>query len=497
MKVKRSQLKRIAESFLSEGRRQIEDWINLQPEDEQELWQQAYSSGLVVDHMSWIKKVRGDEPIEDIIRDVVDFLNSSNQQKIKADGYSSNLSVGNYPTVDSLRLVLDKINTSLSNPNSSASIINDPQHVKKLGKVGNWEILLPITQQGSVSCDFDNPKSTTWCTTKRSGSNQFYNYIISESDTILFYVMDYSRRPNDPNIKREKACTFNNDSRLCIGYENYEITLYGQEGGTSVDASNTGLEYENLERALGKDYRPIMNLINSEAMSIGSNHPGKKVFKEAAKNIRVLRQLTGDLKPEQKHDIYVGVSRQEDISPEVLNFLLSLSDLNAQGYYRINQGLSNLKNLDEQTTVSIYDRIKGRAAYASAIQNLLEFNSIPLEMIEEIIDGDDDVEKRSIAANPRISSENITKLWKDRQNGLNVRSAICRNPSLSSKTIERFALKPKWNKYIAENPSITRNAVISIMNMGRYESIYNLSINPNVPNDLLKIIKEMPQLRLY
>jgi hypothetical protein len=489
MKITSKRLKLlIKESFLKEGRRQIEDWINRQPEDEQQSWRQAYSSGLVVDHMAWIKRVRGNEPIEDIIGDVVDFLNRENQQKINADGYATNLSILNYPTVNSLRNILDKINTGLLDPQASQSSIptlNDSRHVRRLGRVGKWEILLPITEKGSVACDFDNPKSTTWCTTKRSGANQFYNYIISDSNIILFYVMDYSRRPDDPNIKRETTCTFNNDSRLCIGYENDEAFLYGEEGGISIDASNAGLEYKDLKRVFGENFNSIMNLIDSEAMKIGENHPGKKVFKEAAKNIRVLKHLTRDLKPAQKEGIYVGVSRQKDIAPEVLNFLLNVSG-SIQSNYRINQGLSNLKNLDEETTMKLYVRMTGQATYALALQKLLEFNSIPTEIIEKIISGDDDVEKRSIAANPRISSKNMSKLWNDSRNEINVRSAICRNPGLSAEFIEKFAKNPKYSQYIALNPSITRNAVITIMNTGSNKSLHNLSRNPNIPNDLLK-----------
>jgi len=496
VQITRKELRKlIVESFLKEGRRQIEDWINRQPEDEQQSWQQAYSSGLVVDHMAWIKRVSGGEPIEDIIGDVVDFLNPGNQQKIKADGYPSNLSVRNYPTVNSLRLVLDKINTNLSNPNNSVSIINDPQHVKKLGKIGNWEVLLPITQQGSVSCDFDNPKSTTWCTTKRSGSNQFYNYIISESNVILFYVMDYSRRPDDPNIQRSKSCTFNNDSRLCIGYENGELSLYGDFGGTSVDASNLGLEYEDVERVLGENFNSIMSLIDSEAMSIGTNHPGKKVFKEAAKNIRILKQLTKDLKPEQKNDIYVGIARQEVIAPEVLSVILNTQS-STQNDYRINQALGNLKNLDEETFMNIYDRYRGKEAlYSSAIQKLLEFNQIPYELVQEILSGDDDVKRRSIAANPTTSRENIKALWNDKRSGLNVRAAICRNPGIPARDIERFAKRPKWSKYVATNPSITRNATVSIINLGGYDNLYKLTRNPNAPKDLVDPIRAMQQYR--
>ncbi len=112
-----------------------------------------------------------------------------------------------------------------------------------LGKVGNWEVLMPKAMLGSISCDISGD-DTTWCTTKQDGQNLFYSYVGRRAgeDVTLFYVMDYTRTPKMGKGKSgEILCIKDCDARLAIGWDQDGIRLDGKRGGLSVNAVNKGL----------------------------------------------------------------------------------------------------------------------------------------------------------------------------------------------------------------------------------------------------------------
>jgi hypothetical protein len=379
--VKKESLSLLIEYIILETRA-AREWIkaNVNPEDPNEGADLliAYNDGITkLDALSWIKKIRKLIPINyqqlgiplspgevtqtdieygdsiDILY-IVDlvkkFLEPQNQNMMRGAGIHTNLTTSYYPNVMALKNVIDLIEKTnkrreeekIDKRPSGESFVSDdnpqgfdPDSVDVLGQVGPWSVLMPITVGGSIACDISTARDTTWCTTKRAGENLFHNYVGSGQNVVLFYVMDYSRKPDDPNAKREKSCMANNDSRLSIGYVAGSPALGGGHGGLSVDAANKGLTADDLQRVLGPHYDQIMKLLKEKYDSIGGVHPAQGIVDKAAGDIFFLRDTIKDYKPATKQSFYGDMSNYwsrinnekgieaclEVFSPEVINFL--------------------------------------------------------------------------------------------------------------------------------------------------------------------------------
>jgi len=325
MRITRRQLGLLIENYLLQETRQARQWIqNSVPAEEQQDYLDAYNRGVtILSDLSWIKKTRGGEPVADIVGDVISFRMDDSQTKLLANGFPTDLTKRNYPTVGELRRALAVINTDLDTPrNQAISVESSNPNVDVIGRVGPWTVLLPKTKEGSTACDISG-KDTTWCTTKTRGQNLFYNY--AKDDLFLYYVMDYSRTPDDPYKNQDNACVENNDSRLSIGIIRGEITLEGSDGGVSVDAANKGLYPEDLEKALGQYHDQIINLIKTNFDSHQS-HPAREKFRQAAQNIVIMRDAIKDLTPVAKADFLEGVSSSTNMTSEVVVYLFNFAN---------------------------------------------------------------------------------------------------------------------------------------------------------------------------
>ena len=311
-----SLIKNLILEELNEGRRE-RDWIAQQPEELRQAYSDGERQGLKIPHLAWIKKVRGGEPIEDVVPDVVEFLDDSNQQKLSDNGFETQLSTKTYPSVNDLRMLIQKIEDAEESDIQYDNILKDPSQVQLIGKAGKWEVLMPVTQKGSIACDISG-KDTTWCTQKRSGQNLFYSYVARHGqDIILFYVMDYTRTPD---LQAEK----NADARLSIGFVNGKPLLDGQSGSVSVNSLNKGLTPEYLQSALGENYNEIMSLMTSKAEEVGGKHPAKEQMKKAATNLFYLKKLVKDLGEREKEDFLKNIVKQKEISLRVYLYLLKV-----------------------------------------------------------------------------------------------------------------------------------------------------------------------------
>lgn len=318
MKDLKSMLRDMILEELNEGRRE-RDWIAQQPEELQQAYSDGERQGLKIPHLAWIKKVRGGEPVEDIISDVVEFLDDSNQQKLSDNGFETQLTTKTYPSVNDLRILMKKIEDAEESDIQYDNILKDPSQVQLVGKVGKWEVLMPVTQRGSIACDISG-KDTTWCTQKRSGQNLFYSYVARYGqDIILFYVMDYTRTPD---LQAGKDA----DARLSIGFINGKPHLEGRGGDVSVNALNAGLTEQYLQSVLGENYNEIMSLMTSKAQEVGGKHPAKDQLKKAATNLFYLKKLVKDLGVQEKEDFLENIVKQEEISLRVYLYLLKVGE---------------------------------------------------------------------------------------------------------------------------------------------------------------------------
>ena len=320
MKDLKSMLRDMILEQLNEGRRE-RDWIAQQPEELQQAYSDGEKQGLKIPHLAWIKKVRGEEPVEDIIPDVIEFLQKPVQQKLSDNGFEIQLSTKTYPSVNDLRMLIQKIEDAEESDIQYDNALKDPSQVQFIGKVGKWEVLMPVTQKGSIACDISG-KDTTWCTQKRSGQNLFYSYVArAGQDVILFYVMDYTRTPD---LQARKDI----DARLSVGFINGKPHLEGKAGSISVDAFNEGLTEEYLQKALGENYNQIMSLMISKAEEVSGKHPAKEQMKKAATNLFYLKKLIKDYGKREEMDFLHQISKQKDLSFPVYSFLVGHKDLN-------------------------------------------------------------------------------------------------------------------------------------------------------------------------
>jgi len=379
VKIKKENLSLLIEYIILETRA-AREWIksNVDPDDPSEGADLliAYNDGITkLDALAWIKKIRKNIPINYqelgiplspgevtqtdieygdsidilyIVDAVKKFLEPQNQNMMRGAGIHTNLTTSYYPNIMALTKVTDLIDATnkrreeeklrKKEPSKIVATANNPQgfntdDVDILGQVGPWSVLMPITVGGSISCDISTARDTTWCTTKRDGENLFHNYVGGSAEVILFYVMDYSRKPDDPKTPRQKSCIANNDSRLSIGFRGGQ-PIFGQgHGGMSVDAANMGLNEEDVKQALGPHYTQIMKLLKDKSDSLDGKHPAQGLLENAARDIFFLKDHIKDFKPESKQSFYSELSnywaKMEDngedpaevFSPPVIEFL--------------------------------------------------------------------------------------------------------------------------------------------------------------------------------
>ena len=453
--------------YLEEGK-QEKSWIANQPEEEQEHWISAERQGLKVSELSWIKKVRGDEPIEDIIGDVVSFKSSETQQKIEP--INRNLSTKMYKSVNDLRRLLMDIEEADDLDSKEDNVFQDSNQVQDLGKVGKWQLLMPNTQKGSIACDIST-KDTTWCTTKRKGQNLFYSYVgRKDEDIILFYVMDYSRTPN---LTGKDA-----DARLSIGFLNGQPVLKGQNGGLSVDAENDGLTEEDLRNYLGNDYDKIMNILQAKTNEVGSSHPAKVMLKKAAKNLKLLKKLVKNFRPDEKDDFLNQVIKQDDISPAVMIFLAKNS---SNDYWKMNI-TKNPNTPPEVLLVFASDE-------NNYVRTLVAENpNTPLKALLILAnDGNEDV-RTSVAKNPNTPPEALLILAKDEDD--EVKESVAENSNTPLEIL--LVLAEDWNRYVRmsviSNPSTPPEVLLALSKDESKLVREDVASSPNTPLEALLIL---------
>ena len=466
MKLGARLLKQLILEVLDEGK-QERKWVKLQPEEEQESWLSAEQQGLKLSDLAWIKKVRGGEPIEDIIGDVLYFRKQDIQKKLKDNGFETNLSTKHYKSVTDLRRLLMDTQEADDLDSKDDNALQDSNQVQTLGKVGKWSILMPITQKGSIACDIST-KDTTWCTTKSKGQNLFYSYVgRKDEDIILFYVMDYSRTPN---LTGKDA-----DARLSIGFLNGQPVLRGQSGGLSVNAENNGVTEAGLRAYLGSDYDRIMSILQDKANEVGTDHPAKLMFKKAAQNPRLLKKLVKDYKPEEKLDFYNQVLEQEDISPGVLLFLSRDESIEIRQIVA-----KNPSTPPEALLVLSKDE-------AIIIRRIVAENpNTPIQVLLDLSKDNVVGVRSSVAKNPNTPTEVLLVLSKNKDRRT-IRKSLAKNPSTPPEALLILSKDADWRirSWVAENPSTPPEVLLALSKDVDWRIRSWVATSPNTPPEAL------------
>ncbi len=455
MKIAKSELKLLIENYLINEARRDREWIEALniPEEGKEEYRQAEAQGLKIPELSWIEKVRGTEPVKDIIPDVIEFKKSDFVNKIKTKSKrlndpsilnQLNLSVKIYPTVNSLRAVIEETNVDISGLDRRRFVpLETGDDLEIVGKAGPWTVILPKTIRGSVSCDARTSKDTSWCTTKRSGQNLFYHYVGNGAvNMMLFYIMDYNRKPDDPFKERPWPFEANNDSRISLGVISGNPRMDGTNGGLSVDASNTGYEQDDLESALGSYYDEVMSLVNTSVQKHGGISPALKTVERAATNLDLLLKIIKDYDEEARTQFVIKVLELDNVSKDVLSYFSDDPNKSIRTAVANNENtpgeilnkMSEVGDYYDNVWEEIAENISTPPASLTILFNKTKEPQFDYDLRNTI--------QKSIAKNPSTPTELLTDIFNaslGRVMGHSVQTQLAKNPNLPLEIIEVLA----------------------------------------------------------
>jgi len=270
---------------------------------------------------------------------------------------------------------------------------------------------------------------------------------------MLFYIMDYNRKPDDPTKRQDSPFLANNDSRISLGVVNSKPRMDGMSGGISVDASNTGYKQEDLEYALGEYYDQVMSLIGSSVQKHGGVSPALKTFEKAATNLDLLLKIIKDYEEDARKAFVIRVFEQDNVSTDILSYFYNDSD------FMIRRAVGGHEKTPPETL-------------SKMIEDESNFSMI----------GDE------IASNPSAPKSLLTGLYKKMKDKQNTGHILKYSERITHGAIQ---------KSLAKNPSTPEEILFDIFNesktaMRGYSVQAELAQNPSLPLDLLKELGNGP-----
>ena len=252
-------------------------------------------------------------PISEALGTLKEYVESKDAilSRIKTDeDFKSNL--------DGVGFTEDKLKNILSlSVDNMVSILSKYKHGEKttirtsgveiregerVGKVGEWNIWLPQTQETSAKIagydDVTKDPKTTWCTGRTKGSNLFYDYV---SRGNIIYFLFYIIRDNPSDVRDWLSMGFIGDTRY--GLDSIK-PVYDQDGGMTIDRDNKGLSEENFREILGKNYSAIFDMMKNKIAELGGKNPATKELENYAKNLSLFKKALWNKSKEEKKDFY-------------------------------------------------------------------------------------------------------------------------------------------------------------------------------------------------
>jgi hypothetical protein len=188
-----------------------------------------------------------------------------------------------------------------------------------IGKVGEWNIWLPKTQETSAKIAGYDEKTkdprTTWCTARTKGSNLFYHYI-SRKNLILFLFYIIKDNPSENNDWLSVGFSGNKDE----GLDSIEPIFDSKNGGITVNRANVGLDESSFEQILGSSWSEILNKIKSKILELGGINPATKELELYANNLPLFKKEFWNKSNEERKDFCALII---DLNPsdDVLGFI--------------------------------------------------------------------------------------------------------------------------------------------------------------------------------
>jgi pentose-5-phosphate-3-epimerase len=398
-------------------------------------------------------------------------------------------------TVDEMELIL-----GLSERKKQRFEVDEAEDVEgdRVGKVGPWNLWMPTTRENSCRIAGYDPitrdPKTVWCTARTAGSNLFYNYVGRPgAEMTLFYVI----KDNPTQVL----------DWLSVGFVNGEPVLKGEDGGVSVDRSNSGLTDQRLKAALGPDHDEIMEVLTEKNESLGGAHPARSKIGAAAKSLKDLNYLIKSLSKDEAADIIGMVIKEPNISPEVLAFLSSDKDVKVRRVVASNastpaEALQALaRDLDSEIRMGL---VSNPSTPAKTLQELVDNNkndikilrkvasnpSTPAEALQALARDEDDNTRIGVANNPSTPAETLQELGSDPDDLLDVRIGVAKNPSTPAETLRALGSNKNIRVLggIAKNPSTPAETLRALANHDEASVLLNVAGNPSTPAEALQAL---------
>jgi hypothetical protein len=171
---------------------------------------------------------------------------------------------------------------------------------ENIGKVGEWNLWLPQTQETSAKIagydDTTKDPKTTWCTARTKGSNLFYHYI-SRGDILafLFYII------RDNPAETEDWLSMGWVGNLSGGLSSIN-PVYSIDGGMTVDRDNKGLSEGDFRRILGSDFETIFRIMKDKMVELEGKNPATKELEPYASNFSLFKKDLWSKSTEERRD---------------------------------------------------------------------------------------------------------------------------------------------------------------------------------------------------
>jgi hypothetical protein len=267
----------------------------------------------------------------------------------------------------------------------------EPDRSDYIGKFGSWNLWMPTTKENSVKIVGYDPETmeskATWCTTRITGSNLFYNY--AGKGVILYYIIK-----DNPQSDADW---------LSVGFEGGKPNLSGENGGVSVDRANEGLKSKKLSVILGSQYKPLMIAMQNKSKEIGGEHPAKKVINKAAENLIAFENIIKGLGKQDRKDLISTIIKCDNVSLEILEKLTEYPD------EEIRQEIVFKDNIPEHILEKLSED------ESENVRTIVAYNFNTQSHVLKKLSNDSCVEVRNyVACNPNTSDEVIKTLCSDR-----------------------------------------------------------------------------------
>jgi hypothetical protein len=200
-----------------------------------------------------------------------------------------------------------------------------------LGKLGEWNIWFPHTQETSAKIagydDVTKEPHTKWCTARTRGSNLYYHYVSRKDEytdryvhAFLFYII--KDNPKEDNDWLSLGFMGTTREEWDVRKNVIKPVFDGKYGGITVNRANKGLIRESFDRILGADtadriFQMCQNHIEEELNHI---HPAVEELRAFAKDPDAVRKALFNKNAEERKDFYQLITQHKPTEDVLVEF---------------------------------------------------------------------------------------------------------------------------------------------------------------------------------